>query len=391
MRSDVSLRKIARKISDDGLAASMIAGAEFLGRKYVFTPFFRRLIASGHISVVEATDHVDQVHFLDENAPTPKENGDAPYVTGIGDAYVLSTTGMGLDHRGNIVGETVSAPDSRDHKTAVVLGRQAFLDGTKLPYEVVRRRMNALETRATQIGAVCPLIPRYRNYFHWTIECLPRVRAVREYERRTGEDVTFLVPEDLPGWIAESLELVGCQITEIQPANSNLYRSSNLVAMSFPRPSPRDCQWIRKRVLENELKTVDIETGHNVYISRENARERRVLNEDVVSEILSEYGFRSYRLEELSVAEQAGLFNDADLVVGAHGAGLSNIVYSENTSVLELFGSKVKPNYANLSDTLGLTYDSLVCESPGVDLVVDEEEITDTIEKLTSQTTETEL
>lgn len=388
-RDDVSLRKISRKLSDDGLAATMVSGAELFSRKSIFTPLLRRLVDSDRISTVSAKDSVDKVYSIESNVSENSPSAEtSPYVTGLGDAYVLSTMGMGLTARGQIVGETVSGPESRNHKTAVVLGRHLFLDGPRFVYDVVRGRTADLDKRAESVGAVCPLIPRYRNYFHWTIECLPRVRAVREFERQTGEDVTFLVPDDLPGWIAESLELVGCEPAEIQAAESAVYRTENLVVSSFPRPTAADCRWIRERVLANAtVDEADIETGSNVYVSRHDAKERRVLNEAEVVETLSGYGFQSYRLEELSVAEQAKLFDDADLVVGAHGAGLSNLIYSQDSGVLELFGSKVKSNYARLSETVGHTYDSMECEPSGVDLVVDTDRLSEAVERLEERRT----
>jgi capsular polysaccharide biosynthesis protein len=111
-----------------------------------------------------------------------------------------------------------------------------------------------------------------------------------------------------------------------------------------------------------------------------------VLNEDAVVDTLREYGFEPYRLADYSVAEQAILFDEADLVVGAHGAGFSNLVYTEDTAVLELFGEKIKPNYANLAKSIGLSYDSLECRPRGVDLQVDTEQLATAVEALLAGT-----
>jgi capsular polysaccharide biosynthesis protein len=223
------------------------------------------------------------------------------------------------------------------------------------------------------------MIPRYRNYFHWLIECLPRLRGIRVYEERTGTDVSLLVPADLPEWIFESLRLVGVPKDRLVPAEAPVYRTSDLVVPSFPLPTATECAWIRAQVLERAAEDVGVETGTNVYISRAGATERTVRNEDAVVSALSEYGFESYRLEELSVAAQARLFDEADLIVGAHGAGLSNLVFCTDGTALELFGRKIKSNYANIAETVGIHYESLQCAAAGVDLVVDTDRLVNVV------------
>ena len=52
----------------------------------------------------------------------------------------------------------------------------------------------------------------------------------------------------------------------------------------------------------------------------------------------------------MSIAEQIELFYDADYVIGVHGAGLVNIIFSSQINVLEIFPtSYVIPHYFYLS------------------------------------------
>jgi capsular polysaccharide biosynthesis protein len=64
-----------------------------------------------------------------------------------------------------------------------------------------------------------------------------------------------------------------------------------------------------------------------------------------VLEALSPFGFEKVDPGTLTVAKQVRLFAEAELVVGAHGAGLSNLVFCpEGAAVLELF----PPDYVNI-------------------------------------------
>lgn len=87
--------------------------------------------------------------------------------------------------------------------------------------------------------------------------------------------------------------------------------------------------------------------------------------------VLDTRGFEQYTLSELSVAEQVRLFSNAEAVVSSHGAGLSNIVYSDSPVIVELFGEKKKTTYYRLAELLGHDYYPLHNEEHRQDLVVD--------------------
>ncbi|TKX52297.1 glycosyltransferase family 61 protein, partial [Halorubrum sp. SS7] len=86
-----------------------------------------------------------------------------------------------------------------------------------------------------------------------------------------------------------------------------------------------------------------------VYISRDDADERRVVNETQVVRLLEDYGFSRVILSNLSLAEQIVLFYQADVVIGPHGAGLLNAVYSEDVQVIEIFGDYRNACYYTMS------------------------------------------
>ncbi len=72
---------------------------------------------------------------------------------------------------------------------------------------------------------------------------------------------------------------------------------------------------------------------------------------------LSQYGFKKYILENLPITEQIELFYDADFVIGTHGAGLSNLVFSRKARVLELFPTGyILPHYYYLSKSTNNNY-----------------------------------
>jgi hypothetical protein len=90
-----------------------------------------------------------------------------------------------------------------------------------------------------------------------------------------------------------------------------------------------------------------------LYISRQGAKHRRVLNEDALMQLLEKWGFHKVVLEDLPFREQVELFHRAEIIVGPHGAGLGTIFFSGNIDVVVLYPTRVPPNYFH-SMALGL-------------------------------------
>ncbi|EMA57677.1 capsular polysaccharide biosynthesis protein-like protein [Halorubrum kocurii JCM 14978] len=88
-------------------------------------------------------------------------------------------------------------------------------------------------------------------------------------------------------------------------------------------------------------------------------------------EVLKPYGFERYHLEDRSLAENVRLFNSADMVIGPHGAGLTDIIFTEDCTLVELFGARLNKVYEKLSKTLEIEYNPMYCQSEGADIIVD--------------------
>ena len=104
-------------------------------------------------------------------------------------------------------------------------------------------------------------------------------------------------------------------------------------------------------------------------MSRADARLRRIVNEDELIDRLSRHGFAVVRPGEYSAAEQAQIFSRARVIVGAHGNGLTNIVFApQGATVIELFGSNfVHGAFAWLAHLRNLNYHYVICDRRGSD------------------------
>jgi capsular polysaccharide biosynthesis protein len=81
-----------------------------------------------------------------------------------------------------------------------------------------------------------------------------------------------------------------------------------------------------------------------------------------VIKYLEKFGFRSVKLETMSVAEQAACLAAAKVVVAPHGGGLTNLVFcSPGTKVIEIFSPLYVPHcYWMISNLCGLEHYYLI-------------------------------
>jgi capsular polysaccharide biosynthesis protein len=95
-------------------------------------------------------------------------------------------------------------------------------------------------------------------------------------------------------------------------------------------------------------------------VSRRDAGWRHIVNEEEVERLLAEFGFETVSCGSMPVEAQMTLFNRADAVIGVHGGGLTNLIFSEpGTQVLEIFGTEAAQgvsNYRVVCSRLGMPY-----------------------------------
>lgn len=87
------------------------------------------------------------------------------------------------------------------------------------------------------------------------------------------------------------------------------------------------------------LQTVTREDDIYIYIERVNSRKAK--NSDEFSAWRRRYGFEDYQLEKMSLSDQIKVFSEAEIILGAHGAGLTNIIHCHpGTQVIELLSQR---------------------------------------------------
>lgn len=297
-----------------------------------------------------------------------------PFVCEVPNGQLWTASGLGFASDGSIIGDTISFQWNLENRLHTALSLSLRENGL---IRTGRRTLTADRTRSREgqtVDSICSLVPLWQNYYHWTAESLAKLMGVTIYERETDISPKLLLPKDPPTWMTESLELLGFGPRRWIQADAETIYADRLVVPSFPDPSPEECRWLRQRAYDE----LDIDSSGNderIYISRANATRRRIVNEADVISTVERFGFTPYKLENLTVEEQIRLFANAEIVVGPHGAGLINIIYSSNTAVVELFSDWLKSTFYRIARLQGLEYSYLQCESRGIDLHINTDKL----------------
>jgi tetratricopeptide (TPR) repeat protein/capsular polysaccharide biosynthesis protein len=197
-------------------------------------------------------------------------------------------------------------------------------------------------------------------YYHWMIDILPRIEILRRSEVALEQIDWFLINNIDQPFQKETLTLLDIPLNKILPSDRHSHiRARELIVPSFPG----HLDWVPPGTIEFLRQTFLPQIPENnyperIYISRDRARGRQVINEKEVIDILNHWGFQTVFLEDLSVLQQVALFAKAKVIVCPHGSSLTNLVFcSPATKVIELFSPHyVRTDYWLLSQQLQLQH-----------------------------------
>lgn len=195
------------------------------------------------------------------------------------------------------------------------------------------------------------------GHFHWFCEVLPKLIELKKFSK----DFVLLLPDT--NYIRKigydsllKMEIEFADIVFMQP--QNFYKIKNL----YYKPS------VSKGGLNDELLQAvhqqliaGRENGEKkIFISRQKAAFRKIVNEEELIPLLQQYGFEILYGEDYSFAEQLDIFSSCNVLLGIHGAGLTNCFFMKKGSkVIELRKKEngtTNVGYWHLAGSLGHTY-----------------------------------
>lgn len=358
-RAEIKIQKgVLRKQLADG-----IVDREYLEKE---------LVDSGQIWYGETEPLISYTSPKDKKAPEElaqyisNYQPEQPFICELSDVTLCGPSAVAFSDQGDLILESVGGS-----KEFLFSRYKEFL-GDK-PVRTLLKGTTSEQAEISSASYVFPLVPVYnRYYYHWILLYLPKLRMLQQYEANTGNDPVVLVEEDPPSFVMEFLSLLGYSSDRViewvggkQRVESAVITNQRIhsTGLNTYEQSVKDYIWLRDRILSQVSTQKDSE--EKIYISRQKAnRGRKVANYKEVLEELEARGFESVVLESLPIREQIKIISKADTIVSPHGAGLVNMIFAEDPTVIELFPDNViKPHFYMLADLMGFEYRSLVTDS----------------------------
>lgn len=235
--------------------------------------------------------------------------------------------------------------------------------------ERFQRRFDRINENYDQFAEPCLWITdQYSHfYYHWFCDALPRLAASLANEQcqvrrlllpRRVYDKQY-VRDSLKNW--PEIGVIAPPEVGRSGVAEKLYLTTRVNETPMVHADLIGAVIDRYRSNINLLQKNN--SGKRIYVSRRNARVRRVVNEVEIEPVLHRHGFETVIMEDLSLDDQMRLMGQVDLLAGAHGGGLTNMIFLRpQVPVLELRRELGPPPcYHNLARAVAHPWYMLAC------------------------------
>ena len=214
------------------------------------------------------------------------------------------------------------------------------------------------------------------NFWHWMFDVLPRI-ALCEETIDLNEIDFFLLPDTEEKFQKETLDLLN--ISKEKRISSKLFRHiycPEIFVTDHPYNITNDIthdiqniprwiqKWLKKKYV-NESSVNNSNLPKKIYIDRKDAKShdvRSIINEDEVKNFLIDKGFTSIIMKDFHFGDQVKIFNNAEFIIGLHGAAFANLCFCKpGTKVIELRSHTAGKSIENIALINDLIHKSISC------------------------------
>ena len=173
------------------------------------------------------------------------------------------------------------------------------------------------------------------NYYHDMIDCFSRIFSFNE-NLNHFKKINKIIISDVTNHniLNEILLKLNIHIPIIKLRRDKIYKFNESV-ITVNRNLKRTTHLYKNFFLE------DIKTPQkNIFISRKDSKTRTILNEDEVIDFLKTKNFTIHTLSNKTLFEQINLFSSSKFIISMHGAGLTNLLFTQpKSSLVEITGN----------------------------------------------------
>jgi hypothetical protein len=211
--------------------------------------------------------------------------------------------------------------------------------------------------KATEVTWVMERV--YTNHAHWLTGPLPKILLLKE----RGQLENVYLPEARTPTMEGSLRMLGLDPDDFPSFDfEHVLEAGKLTTINNDRLGRETVCSVR-----DAFQDPSTSPSRRVYISRDEASYRRLVNEDEVWALLREAGFERVYMETLSFEQQVQLMQETAVLVAPHGAGLANMLFLDPSACVVEIAVKdyPSPDFYAMAASLGLRYGVLFGDGVG--------------------------
>lgn len=196
------------------------------------------------------------------------------------------------------------------------------------------------------------------NYWHFLVDHLSTIALLPSFGESGLPMPTLVANETLTPDYVQLLE-TGCALLNVGRPNA-VAASQRIMRFRNSYVPCRSPLGPRLDFLRDLGRSIQGEGGSSaperIFIRRGNVSYRRIENEDEIEQALArEFGFVAVTPGDMTPFDQMKLMRNARIVVGGHGAALTNTIFGVNLKhVIELYRSATQPFFKAVCDHWGI-------------------------------------
>jgi len=179
------------------------------------------------------------------------------------------------------------------------------------------------------------------NYFHWFMECMGRLAFVPNDLVKNSK---IILQYNSPSFQSEALSVFfGIKQADIlYKKKFKRIKIEKTLIPTNPITITKDTYIYNPSVIR-KLNSIALDLARlnknkkNIIISRRGATQRRILNDKVLLKKFKSFNFQIVFLEDLNILNQINLFANSNIIIAVHGAGLTNLLFAKNPTIIEFF------------------------------------------------------
>lgn len=240
-------------------------------------------------------------------------------------------------YKGKAIGDSVYPNYSRDR-----LYNQLFFNDLSNSTNLIKDK----NIKIKYIDKALILTSKWNHYGHFLTEHIYKIRFLKKsISKKEFNKVKFIVEGNFPNWKKDVLNSLNIDINNLIYWDKNLnFEVKDLYMTSYPLPTYDNLIWLKEEVKKYFNINNNEKNRNKIYISRNKLSTipRKVSNEKDLIAYLKKNNFLIMHPQMKNFQEQVEIFSNASIIIGPHGSGHINSLFSDDCKVIEFQGNHTR-------------------------------------------------